>query len=69
MPFTQRIQTRVVRTIGEDISEIESQVNSILSGISSDNVESVDISPIYSTILENTILQGYIGVITYKTSV
>jgi len=69
MAVTQRIQTRVVRTIGEDQSAIQSEVNSVLSGIDYTSVESVNITPIYSTILENTILQGYIGVITYKTSI
>jgi hypothetical protein len=64
--ITQRLRVKVFRTAGDDVENIQSQINSFLSGISATDVESVNITPIYSTILENTILQGYIGVISYK---
>jgi hypothetical protein len=62
----QRLQVRVFRTAGDDIENIQSQINSFLSGIPATSVDSVSISPVYSTILESTILQGYVGVVVFK---
>lgn len=70
MAVVERFQTITVQSRNEDPSEINSLVNSALSGIDASKVESVNITPVYSTILENnSILQGYIGVILYKTNI
>lgn len=70
MAVTQRFQTIIVQSKSEDTDEITSLVNNSLSGLDPSNVESVVITPIYSTILENnSILLGYMGVILYKTSI
>lgn len=70
MAVVERFQTITVQSRNEDPSEINSLVNSALSGIDASKVESVNITPVYSTILENnSILQGYIGIILYKTNI
>lgn len=70
MAVTERFQTITVQSRNEDPGEINSLVNNALSGIEVSKVESVTITPVYSTILENnSILQGYIGVILYKTNI
>ncbi len=66
-------QTYLVRTVGEDITEMSNLINSRLSQLTSGigggfQIESVTVTPVYTTILENTILQGYIGLIVYSSN-
>lgn len=70
MAFTERFQTIIVQSRSEETAEITSLVNNSLSGLDASKVETVTITPIYSTILENnSILLGYLGVILYKTNI
>jgi hypothetical protein len=62
MPITGSKKVKLFQT--KEMGDIESQVNSFLSTQS--NVTDVSITPVYSTILEETILQGYFGVVFYQ---
>lgn len=56
--------SRIKLFYDKDMQVVENQVNSFLTG--SITVKSVNVTPVYTTVLEDTILMGFMGFIHYE---